>query len=110
MEGLPGIPITCLVDSGTLYNRFDAKYAEYAGLDLTNAEETSRFSVGGSTYEGRFADVELTLGDMTWNAPVCFIPGWDPDFQLLGQEGFFRWFEVCFFAADEYLSLRPAEH
>lgn len=109
MEGLPGIPITCLVDSGALNNRFDAKYAEWAGLDLSDAEEAPRFAVGGRAYEGRIAHVTLRLKDLEWTAPVCFVDGWDNDFQLLGQEGFFRWFKVCFFAADEYFELQLAD-
>lgn len=110
MEGLPGIPITCLVDSGALYNRFDVKYAEWAGLDLTEADEMSRFAVGGKSYEGRTTQVTLEANGFTWTAPVCFVDGWDRDFQLLGQEGFFRWFKVCFSAVDEYFELELVDH
>jgi hypothetical protein len=42
--------------------------------------------------------------------PVCFVSNWDHDFQVLGLEGFFRFFTVCFHGADQYLTLEPAPH
>lgn len=108
MEGIPEVPLSCLIDSGALYNRFDARLAEAAGIDLRDAEGTSEFAVGGQEYTGYFVRVQLELAGFSWSAPVCFIPEWRHDFQLLGQEGFFRWFEVAFFAADEYFTLELA--
>ncbi|MGW0507576.1 retropepsin-like aspartic protease [Micromonospora sp. NPDC003241] len=110
MEGIPEVGITCLVDSGALYNRFDERFAKLAGLNLDGLEPTERFAVGGNSYVGRTTNVQLTLGGFTWDAPICFISDWDRDFQLLGQEGFFRWFEVSFFAADHFLTVEPASH
>lgn len=43
---------------------------------------------------GRLATVQLTLDETTWDAPVWFCDPWPLAFQLLGQEGFFRWFDV----------------
>src|SRR5574342_699891 len=100
MEGIPEMPITCLADSGALHNRFDEDFAIAAGLDLEGAEEAIPFALGNREFTGRFARVGLSIGQYTWTAPVCFVRGWNQDFQLLGQEGFFRWFEVCLFAAD----------
>ena len=108
MEGLPDIPISCLVDSGALFNRFSDRYAEWAGIDLNDAEVSSPFAVGGKSYEGRTCRVSLSVGEFSWEAEVCFVSEWSNDFQLLGQEGFFRFFDVCFSAAEEYFDFRPA--
>jgi hypothetical protein len=37
-----------------------------------------------------------------------FCDPWPWGFQLLGQEGFFRYFRVCFDAADLSMTLEPA--
>jgi hypothetical protein len=109
LEGLSETGISCLVDSGALHNRFDETLADLADIDLTHAEETA-FIIAGKKYGGRSVDVQLRLGDYYWNSSVCFVRGWDRDFQILGQEGFFRHFDICFNAADYQLSVEPASH
>lgn len=98
VEGLSRAPQLCLLDTGALHNRFAAWLAEAAGIHLEGAEE-ERFAVGGFVAVGRRASVQLTLGDATWEAPVWFCDPWPLAFHLLGQEGFFRWFEVRLRAA-----------
>lgn len=102
VEGLPRAPQLCLLDTGALHNRFGAWIAEVSGIDLDNAEQ-QRFAVGGLVSTGRLARVQLTLGDHIWDAPVWFCEPWPLSFHLLGQEGFFRWFDVRIRAA-RYLS------
>jgi hypothetical protein len=49
----------------------------------------------------------LTLGDVTWESAVWFCDPWPPAFQLLGQEGFFRWFDVRLRAAAYEIDITP---
>lgn len=93
LEGYDLTPQLCLVDSGALHNRFGAWVADLAEIDLTGTEERS-ISLGGFTTSAREAVVQLTLGDHTWEAPVWFCDPWPLAFHVLGQEGFFRWFDV----------------
>lgn len=93
VEGMARAPQLCLLDTGALHNRFAAWVAEAAGLALAGADE-ERFAVGGFESIGRRAMVQLTLGDVTWEASVWFCDPWPLAFHLLGQEGFFRWFDV----------------
>lgn len=93
VEGISRAPQLCLLDTGALHNRFAGWIAEAAGVDLSEADE-ERVAVGGFMTTARHASVQLTLGDFTWEAPVWFCDPWPLAFQLLGQEGFFRWFEV----------------
>ncbi len=67
--------------------------ADAAGIVLDD-EEDERLAVGGFTTRARRASVHLTLEDVTWEAPVWFCDPWPLAFHLLGQEGFFRWFDV----------------
>ncbi len=98
VEGMSRAPQLCLLDTGALQNRFASWVAEAAGIDLEGAEE-ERIAVGGFVALARSASVQLTLSDVTWEAPVWFCEPWPLAFHLLGQEGFFRWFEVRLRAA-----------
>lgn len=93
LEGIPRAPQLCLLDTGALHNRFARWTADAAGIDLRDADE-QRIAVGGFVTSARMTPVRMTLGDFTWEAPVWFCDPWPLAFHLLGQEGFFRWFDV----------------
>lgn len=93
VEGIDRAPQLCLLDTGALHNRFAGWVAAAAGIDLTHSDE-QRLAVGGFVTRARAASVQLTLGDVTWESSVWFCDPWPLAFHLLGQEGFFRWFEV----------------
>lgn len=98
VEGIPRAPQLCLLDTGALHNRFGAWVAEAAGIDLGGRDE-QRLAVGGFVTTAREESVQLTVGDVTWEASVWFCDPWPLSFHLLGQEGFFRWFDVRIRAA-----------
>lgn len=106
VEGIPRAPQLCLLDTGALHNRFGAWVAEAAGIDISESEE-QRVAVGGFVSIARQAFVRLTLGDATWEAPVWFCDPWPLAFHLLGQEGFFRWFNVRLRAARYEIDITP---
>lgn len=106
VEGLARAPQLCLIDSGALHNRFAGWIAETAGIDLSGAEE-ERLGVGGFITSARVASVQLTLGEVTWECPVWFCDPWPLAFHLLGQEGFFRWFDVRLRAATYEIEIVP---
>ncbi|HYU58926.1 MAG TPA: retropepsin-like aspartic protease [Actinomycetota bacterium] len=106
VEGIARAPQLCLLDTGALHNRFAAWVAEAAGIDLGDSVE-ERLAVGGFVSAARSARVQLTLGDVTWEAPVWFCDPWPLAFHLLGQEGFFRWFEVRLRAARYEIEITP---
>jgi hypothetical protein len=110
LTGLDEAPLACLVDSGAVYNKFHSDFAEAAGINLEEPDEVHRFDSGGRSYSGRVVRVRLKIASFEWEAPVCFVDDWDQDFQILGHEGFFRWFKVCFHAVDEQLSLEQVNH
>lgn len=106
VDGLPRAALGCLVDTGTLHNRFDAGVARLAGIPLERVDPTS-IGVGGRPVIARTVEVHLRLGDHVWEAPVSFCEPWPWDFQLLGQEGFLRWFRMTCEAANRWLELEP---
>jgi hypothetical protein len=106
VEGMSRAPQLCLLDTGALHNRFAAWVADAAGIDLGKAEE-QRVALGGFTTRARRAQVQLTLGNVMWEAPVWFCNPWPLAFHLLGQEGFFRWFDVRMRAARYEMVIAP---
>ena len=106
VEGIPRAPQLCLLDTGALHNRFGAWTAEAAGIDLSDADE-QRVAMGGLVTNSRQAPLGMTLGDFTWEAPVWFCDPWPLAFHLLGQEGFFRWFNVRLRAAAYEIDITP---
>ena len=106
VEDLVRAPFACLVDTGTLVNRFDAGIATFAGIDLAGApEESVRLPAGDVV--GRSVVVRLRLGGFSWEAPVSFCNPWPAEFQLLGQEGFLRWFRLTCEVANSWMELDP---
>ena len=106
VAGLEAAPQLCLVDSGSLRNRFGAWLADAAGIDVTDTQE--RISVGGIQTTARAARVDLMLGDTRFDAPVWFCDPWPFAFNLLGHEGFLCYFRVTLAADEEWLECAPA--
>lgn len=100
------VTVTALCDTGALHNRFGTWVADVIGLDLDGIEPVA-LGVGGQPMVSRTATVRLRLGEVEWDAPVGFCEPWPWPYQLLGQEGFFRWFEVVIRAADREMDITP---
>ena len=106
VEGLQEAPFYCLADSGSMHNRFALWVAEMCGIDVRGARDEV-IGIGGSTTVARTVPVRLSAAGLTWEAPVSFCEPWPRAFQILGQEGFFRWFDVRIRAADHTIDLEP---
>ena len=100
------VSVVALVDTGTLHNRFGWWVADALGIDLTQ-DDIETIGVGGQRVEARTVVLPLRVGDFMWEAPVSFCKPWPFAFQLVGQEGFLRWFRVTLDAADRSLELVP---
>lgn len=106
VEDLEEAPQLCLVDTGSTANRFGAWVAEATGVDLSGAPETT-VHVGGVTTVARHARADLTIAGVRYDAPVSFCDPWPFAFNLLGQEGFLRFFRVTLSAAEGWLDVEP---
>ncbi|HYP22330.1 MAG TPA: hypothetical protein VEV43_02045 [Actinomycetota bacterium] len=106
VEGHERVPHFSIVDSGSLHNRFDRWIARMWGIDLTGATDEI-IGLGGFSTVARTVTTRLSIGGFAWEAPVSFCEPWPLDFQLRGQGGCFRWFEVTIRAADLSIDLEP---
>lgn len=107
VEGIDSTALACLIDTGSLHNRFGLWVARAAGIDLSERPNES-IGVGGRPLLAKEITVRLGVGDMSWEAPVWFCDPWPWGFQILGQDGFFRWFRISIQAAERTFSLTPA--
>ena len=106
VEDLEAAPQLCLVDTGSTRNHFGRWLAEAVGIDLNGAPEED-VAVGGVYTTARLARADLTVAGTRYDAPVCFCDPWPFAFNLLGQEGFLRFFRVTICAADGWLDVAP---
>lgn len=105
VQGLVEGPVLCLLDTGSLQNRFGLWVARQARIDLSEIPAED-IGVGGITVHARTVTVRLRVGAFEWEAPTSFCDPWPWEFNILGQEGFFRWFVVTIDAAERRFEIR----
>ena len=108
VEDLDAAPQLCLVDTGSTANRFGFWLAEATGIDLRGAP-ASTIAVGGVTTTGWDARADLTIAGVRYDAPVTFCDPWPFAFNLLGQEGFLRFFRLEISAVQSWLEIEPED-
>lgn len=106
VEGLPETSLLCMLDTGSLHSLFGGWVARQAGISLEGAPEL-QLAVAGHALTARFATVRFYLGRHTWEAEVGFCDEWPWDHQILGLEGFFRWFDVTISAVAKRTIIVP---
>ena len=104
VEDLAEAPQLCLVDTGATTNRFGSWLAEAVGIDLSGAPEEDLL-VAGVRSRATHARADLTIAGTRYDAPMTFCDPWPFAFNLLGQEGFLRFFRVTICAAEAWLDV-----
>lgn len=108
VEDLEDAPQLCLLDTGSTANRFAAWLADVAGIDLVGSP-TETVVVGGVRTTATHARAELSVAGVRYEAPVTFCEPWPFAFNLLGQEGFLRFFRVTICAKSFWLDVEPED-
>jgi hypothetical protein len=106
VEDFEEAPQLCLVDSGSTTNRFGNWLADAVGIDLADAP-AEPIVVGGVRTTAKHARADLTVAGRRYDAPMSFCDPWPFAFNLLGQEGFLRFFRVTICAAEFWLDVTP---
>ena len=108
VEDLEDAPQLCLIDTGSTANRFGAWLADAIGIDLAGAP-ADEIAVGGAVTTARYARADLTIAGYRYDAPVTFCDPWPFAFNLLGQEGFLRFFRVTICAKELWVEVDPED-
>lgn len=98
-----------LVDSGAEHNVFRLDVARDLGLPLSTGEQVIFGGYGSGKLQGVLleVDMQITLDEKVhvWHAPAIFSKGANKR-QVLGQEGFFEFFNIEFRRADREFEIR----
>ena len=103
----PALDLECyaLVDSGSDQNVIDAPIAHATGISLTSGAPVIVSGLGDSETNGTEVDVEFRLGRQTWTAPVVFVSTGNQEV-ILGQLGFFAFFDITFWYQQRTIDIR----
>jgi len=93
------------IDSGADYCLFPAAFGRPLDLDVESGKQEVTDGIGSGTVRAYFHEVEIVVGTYSLQVWAGFSAGIGT--ALLGQQGFFDQFEVCFRYPDRRISLRP---
>lgn len=94
-SGKKKTPIKVLVDSGATISIFSAKVAEVLGIKIQNDKKVYLGGVGGRIL-GYVHKLQIELGGKKFICPIVFSEEYKVSFNLLGRQGIFDKFVICF--------------
>jgi hypothetical protein len=106
LEDLEEARLLCLVDTGSMANRFDARLAEAVGIDLRGVP-AEPVAIAGARLRAYSTRADVTVAGSRYDAPVTFCDPWPFGFGVLGQAGFLRFFRVTLCAREFWLEVEP---
>lgn len=86
----------CLVDSGAEFCYFHAKIGEILGLKIKEGRVISSRGITGGEFTAHFHTVNIKIGGWDYEIEAGFSYELGTPFGILGREGFFNLFKVCF--------------
>lgn len=99
--------VSALVDSGAEHNIFGLEVARRLDISLKDARPVTVFGVGDAELAGKLTVVELELAPHHFAAPAIFVEGLSTP-AILGQAGFFQFFDVTFRRKQRRIELTTA--
>lgn len=95
-----------LIDSGADYCIFNIELAEALGVKLTKKRTDFR-GVGKEKIKGFWGEVEIKLGDKSYQTKAIFADISDFGHGVLGQQGFFDHFDVRLSYHKQIIEIEP---
>ncbi|UCG69158.1 MAG: hypothetical protein JSV09_15460 [Thermoplasmata archaeon] len=96
LKGNEWIELRAFVDSGASYSIFHADIAEILGLDFTKGEKNYMTVGDGVQIPVYTHDVKVHFSQQEFTAKIGFSNKLGIGFDILGREGFFDRFIICF--------------
>jgi len=111
---LPLIDITlpfgrylCLVDSGAEFCYFHGKIGELLGLKVKDGKEIESRGITGDQFVAYLHKIKVKIGGWDYEIEVGFSYELGTPFGILGREGFFNLFKICFHHLKKEIELKP---
>jgi hypothetical protein len=96
LEGLEWIELRAFVDSGASYSIFHADIAEILGVEYTKGEKSYMTVGDGAQIPVYSHDIHVRFNEREFTAKIGFSNKLGIGFDILGREGFFDRFVICF--------------
>lgn len=104
LDGSP-LPVTCLIDTGSVRNRLPGEWADLLGISA-DGRRTEQIGIGGMQRKSFLVeDIQVVVAGIALNLDFWFVHDWDPPSGLLGQEGFLQYLNVTLNAAEYWFEL-----
>lgn len=98
----------CLVDSGAEFCYFDGRIGEVLGLNVKAGKEIKSRGVTGDEFTSYFHKVKVKIGGRDYEIEAGFSYELGTPFGILGREGFFSLFKVCFIHTKKEIELKQS--
>jgi hypothetical protein len=95
------------VDSGAFYTLMHAKYAEDFGLEFKKGRRVFAQVGDGSMIPVYLHRLPMQIGGQRFEAPVGFSERLGVRFNLLGRQGVFEHFRICFHEQRRVVTFQP---
>ena len=97
----------CLIDSGAYISHMHGEFGRRIGLNIESGRYFSSKGARGISFPSYIHMVEFKLRDFNCKIEVAFSDSFGFDVGLLGREGFFDLFRICFHQKEGYFELNP---
>ena len=97
----------CLVDSGAEFCYFHGKIGELLGLKIKEGKEIKSKGITGHQFTAYLHKIKLKIGGWSYEIEVAFSYDLGTPFGILGREGFFNLFKICFHHPKKEIELKP---
>jgi len=104
---LNNIYYLCLVDSGAEFSYFHGEIGEKLGLNVRDGKVIKSRGITGDEFTGYFHKIKVKIGGWDYEVEVGFSYKLGTPFGILGREGFFNLFKVCFRHLKKEIELKP---
>lgn len=102
-------PVEFFVDSGATYTIVRTKVAEEAGFDFSQGRKTFVQVGDGGLIPVFLHTLPMQIGATRFGATVGFSEKLGVRFNLLGRQGVFEHFKICFHERRRVLSFQPVK-
>lgn len=97
----------CLIDSGADQTYFHGDIGRARGLIIEKGEESIGKGVAGQAFVAYKHKFTYNIGDVEITDVIYFSDELGMPFGILGREGFFKHFKICFEQRKETVEIKP---
>jgi len=105
--GKESVDLLALIDSGADVCLFPSEIGRALGITIEKGKRSSVSGIGKRTYSMYLHPITITIAPWRMNIPIYFSSAVGTP--ILGQKGFFEFFDVKLCYAQGYFEIRPVQ-